>query len=51
MFMTCTHITNIILTFELILGRGQKVKGQGQIRTCMISLVKSIKKNQWMARC
>ena len=44
MLMILTYITNIGKIFELTLSQGHKVKGQGQIRTCVKTLENLIKK-------
>ena len=47
MLMLLTHITKMGKIFELTLGQGQKVKGQGRICTYVKKLEKMMK-NKWM---
>ena len=46
MLMILTYTTNIGKIFELTLGQGQKVKGQGQISNNVKRLVKLTKKSR-----
>ena len=50
MLMILTYTTNIGKIFELTLGQGHKVKGQGQISNNVKKLVQLIK-NQRIDRC